>query len=266
MAEGLRRRAEAYLLEAGGLAVFVTVASVATVLLEHPGSPVHAAMGSRALRHGVLGVVMGLVVVVLTAVAGPRSGAHINPAVTWAFWHHGKIGVWDAVGYTAAQCAGAVGGARAMRAALGSSFSHPAVDFVVTKPGPGGAGVAFAAEFAISFVFMLALLAAIECRRLEHAVGWIAGALLAVYIAVETPLSGMSLNPARSLGAAVAAPDSPALWLYVVAPTLAMLAAVEVYVRLGFAARIPGYHPGPTYPQPLGSEPSSRAAPGPDEG
>ncbi len=268
MTDGLRRRAAAYLLEAGGLAFFVTAASVGTVLLEYPGSPVHAAMDSRVLRRVALGVVMGLVVVVLTAVAGPRSGAHINPAVTWAFWRHGKIGAWDAVGYTAAQCAGAVGAALAMRTALGSSFSHPTVDFVVTKPGPGGPGVAFAAEFAISFAFMLTLLVATECRRLEHAVGWIAGALLAVYIAVETPLSGMSLNPARSLGSAVAAPASPALWLYAVAPTLAMLAAVEVYGRLGFAARIPGYHPGPTYPWPLGPEPPSRTAPspGPDEG
>lgn len=258
MTDGLRRRAAVYLYEAGGLAFFVAVASAVTALLEYPGSPVHAAMESRTLRRAVLAVVMGFVVVAVTAVAGPRSGAHINPAITWAFWRHGKIGAWDAAAYTAAQCTGAVAAALAMRAALGAAFAHPAVDFAVTKPGPGGPGVAFAAEFAISFVFMLTMLAATESRRLEHAVGWIAGALLVIYIIVETPLSGMSLNPARSLGSAVAAPVSPALWLYAVAPTLAMLAAVEAYRWFGVAARIPGHCPGPTYPRPPGPEPLPR--------
>ena len=182
--------------------------------------------------------------------------------MTWAFYRHGKIGGWDAVGYTAAQVVGAVGAALVLREVLGAPFAHPAVDFVVTKPGPGGPAVAFAAEFAISFVLMLVVLVATESRRLEGAVGWIVGGLLMVYVVVETPLSGMSLNPARSLGTAVAAGASPALWVYLVAPTLAMGAAVEVYVRLGLSSYVPDHRPGPRYPRSSPTGPPDAQGPG----
>lgn len=249
MLDALRRHGAAYLMEAAGIAFFIAVSSVASTLLEYPGSPLHALIPIKAWRRVPLAIIIGLVIVGVTRVTGKRSGAHINPAVTWAFYRHGKITAWDAVGYTVAQVAGAVAAALGMRAVLGAPYAHPSVDYVVTKPGPGGPPMAFAAEFVISFILMLALLVATESRRLEKAAGWIAGALLAAYIVVETPLSGMSLNPARSFGSAIAAPASPALWVYVVAPTLAMWTAVEVYVRLRVASRIPDYQPGPTYPR-----------------
>ena len=257
MLDATERRAAAYGMEAAGLAFFVVVAALATTLLEHPGSPVHALIPSRMGRRVPLGVVMGLVIVAVTRAAGPRSGAHINPAVTWAFYRHGKISARDAAGYTAAQFAGAVLAVQAMDLVLGAAYAHPSVGYGVTKPGPGGPAVAFAAEFAISFALMFAILVATESRRLEKATGWIAGALVAGYIVFELPLSGMSLNPARSFASALAAPASPALWVYFVAPTLAMWTAVEVYVRLRVAARLPGYRPGPTYPV----APSSTHAP-----
>jgi aquaporin Z len=67
--------------------------------------------------------------------------------------------------------------------------------------------------------------------RLARYTGLFAGALVATYITIENPLSGMSMNPARTFGSAVNARDWTALWIYFTAPPLGMLAAAEVYVR-----------------------------------
>ena len=88
--------------------MFMAGASVLTTLLEYPGSPLHQAVPARGWRLVILGVGMGFVVAgIVYSPWGKRSGAHINPSVTWAFFRLGKIKVWDAVFYTAAQFVGA---------------------------------------------------------------------------------------------------------------------------------------------------------------
>ncbi len=246
MRGALARHWPEYLMEAGGLAYFVISASLLTTLLEYPGSPLHRALGGKHLRLGLLGIAMGAVIAsVVYSPWGKRSGAHINPSVTWAFFRLGKIGGWDAVFYTAAQFGGALAAVQLMRLVLGAPYRHPAVDYVMTKPGPGGALVAFAAEFGISFVLMLVVLIAVNSKRLERLTGLFAGVLVALYLAIETPLSGMSLNPARTFGSAVAARHWAGLWLYFAAPVAATLLAAELYVRLGGRARV---RAGPSYP------------------
>lgn len=92
--------------------------------------------------------------------------------------------------------------------------------------------MAFAAEFAMCFALMLVLLWAVNRPHLERWAGAMPGALVAVYLAVETPLSGMSLNPARTFGSTLAAGEWKDYWVYLLAPPLAMLAAAELYARL----------------------------------
>ena len=242
----LARHWPEYLMEAAGLAFFVTSASVVTTLLEYPGSPVHRAIGSTFGRHVVLGIGMGLVVAAIVySPWGKRSGAHINPAVTWAFFRLGRIRGWDATFYTVAQFGGAAGAVQLMGVVIGTPYRHPLVDHVVTKPGPAGPVAAFAAEFVISFVLMLVVAFAVSSERLEKLTGLFAGVLIAVYLMFETPLSGMSLNPARTFGSALAARHWTALWLYFVAPTTAMLLAAELSLWLGGDARA---RRGPAYP------------------
>lgn len=219
-------------MEAAGLACFVASASVLMTLLEYPGSPLHRAIESRFLRNGAAGLALGgVIAAIVYSPWGKQSGAHINPAVTWAFFRLGKIGLWDAVFYTLAQFGGALGAVQFMRLVIGEPYTHPDVDYAVTRPGPDGTAVAFAAEFVISFILMLVMLVAINSRRLEKFTGLFVGVLIAVYVAVESPLSGMSLNPARTFGSALAAGPSMSLWIYFVAPTAAMLLAAEVYHR-----------------------------------
>jgi aquaporin Z len=231
MREHLGSHVAEYAIEGLLLGAFLVSASVVTIALEHPDSPLHAAIASAHLRRALTGVAMGLTAVALVySRAGRRSGAHMNPAVTLTFFRLGKLDARDAAGYVAGQVAGAVS-AMALVAALAPSFiAHPAVNHVRTAPGPSGAAAALAAEAAISFGMMLMVLA-VSGSRWRGATGICAGVLIAVYITVEAPVSGMSMNPARSFGPAAIAGSYDAFWVYLLAPAAGMLGAAECYVR-----------------------------------
>ena len=219
-------------MEAVGLGGFIIAATLMSIVLEHPGGPVQqtALRHYPLVRHGLLGLVMGFYVALITKTWGEKSGAHINPAVTWAYYALGKIRLSHALLYTVAQFAGAVAAILLLKAALGSWFSHPAIDYSVTKPQPPYGSVhAFIAEALISFVLMAATLMAITSRRWEKKVPLITGILIALYLTFELPLSGMSLNPARSTAGALAANKWEHLWIYFVAPVGAMWAAAALF-------------------------------------
>ncbi len=160
---------------------------------------------------------------------GKRSGAHMNPAMTFTFYLLGKIERWDALLYGAAQFTGGVLGVAIAAVLLRGSVADPSVHYAVTAPGAGGSRVAFLAETAISFGMMLLVLIASNTRRLARYTGLFAGCLVAVYITLEAPLSGMSMNPARTFGSAFSAGDWRSLWVYFTAPPLGMVLAAAHY-------------------------------------
>lgn len=96
-----------------------------------------------------------------------------------------------------------------------------------------GAGVAAVAEFAISFVLMFAVLITSNHPRLTRATPFVAAALVAIFITFEAPLSGTSMNPARTFGSSVVGQIWTALWVYFTAPVLAMQCAAIIYRRSG---------------------------------
>ncbi|MDQ3116194.1 MAG: aquaporin [Verrucomicrobiota bacterium] len=108
--------------------------------------------------------------------------------------------------------------------------SEPAqeVKFVVTEPGKAGVAIAFAAEFAISFILLATLRVVYHSDLLKPLLGYFAGFLLCVYITFESPFSGMSLNPARRVASAIPAKSWKAMWIYFVAPPLAMWFAARL--------------------------------------
>ncbi len=232
MRETLKRHWPEYLFEATGLAFFMIFAGGLTTLLEHPDSPVHQALPAKMVRHLLLGLVMGAyIALVIYSPWGRRSGAHINPAATIAFWRLGKIRATDAIFYIIAQFAAALLTARLMLFAIGGAFAHPDVKYGATLPGAAGVLGAFVAEFAISFLLLFALLVATNSMRWKKFDGLFGGVLIALYLTFEVPLSGMSLNPARTFGSAVTAQRFDGLWVYFVAPTVAMWLAAELYLR-----------------------------------
>ncbi|OGX88008.1 MIP/aquaporin family protein [Hymenobacter glacialis] len=229
----LRSHWKFYLAEAAGLAFFITCASLLTTALEHPAFWLHQALaGQELLRRGILGTGMALVIAAIVySPWGKQSGAHINPAVTLVFWQLNKLRAVDAYWYIAAQVGGGVAAALFCTLVLGHYYAHPSVHHVTTQPGPAGVGVAFAAEFLISFVMVAVLLVALHRSRLKNAAGWLLGGLIFLYILLETPYSGMSLNPARSLASAVAAQDYRSLWVYLLAPPIATWLATVLFLR-----------------------------------
>src|SRR5262249_14103648 len=184
------------------------------------------------------GGAMGLTAILLIRSPwGQRSGAHLNPATTLTFWRLGKLGPRDAIGYAIAQVIGGLAGVGAAKAVLGDLLGHPDVNYVATTPGRAGDGAAFAAEVAITFVLISVVLHVSNTPDLARRTPLFVGALVAAYITVEAPISGMSMNPARSLASALPAGAWDALSIYFVAPPIGRLLAAEVHVwRRGAAA------------------------------
>ena len=228
-----------YLMEAGGLGLFMISAVVVTTLLEYPHSPLHHVLPNPSLRRVLIGFVMGITAIALIYSSwGKRSGAHLNPAVTLTFFRLGKIKGVDAVFYILAQFIGGAAGLLSGATVVGMAVEHPAVNYAVTVPGTEGAGIAFVAEMAISFGLMLVVLIVSNRVALNAWTGVIAGCLVATYISVEAPLSGMSMNPARSLASALPAHIWTGFWIYLTAPLIGMLLAAECYVRFHGTHRV----------------------------
>ncbi|HEY1335243.1 MAG TPA: aquaporin [Myxococcaceae bacterium] len=211
-----------YAIEAALLGAFMVSACSFGVLLEHPASPVHRSIADPVLRRILMGIAMGLTAIaIIYSPWGGRSGAHINPATTLTFWRLGRIQGADAAGYVVAQFLGAVLGIAIASAILGARLAHASVNYVVTRPGRWGVGPALAAEVLISAVLMF-MVVALSGSRWARFTGLAVGALVATYICIEAPVSGMSMNPARSFGSAWGAGSWGMFWVYVAGPLLGM--------------------------------------------
>jgi aquaporin Z len=226
------------LMEAAGLGLFMISAGLFGTLLEYPGSPAHRALPDPLARRVVMGVAMGLTAIGLVySPWGKRSGAHINPAFTVTMLRLGRVARGDALAYVAMQFVGGLAGASLVAALLGAAFVAEPVTAVATLPGPWGVGIAFTAEVAISFALILLVLTLGASPRWGRHTGLFVGALVCVYIILEAPISGMSMNPARSVASAIPAGVGRALWIYFAAPLAGMLLAAEVHVRLARSKR-----------------------------
>jgi aquaporin Z len=206
--------------------LFIGVSAVA--FMWAPGSPVPV-VSNGALRRLITGVLFaGGATAVVYSPLGQISGGHINPAVTLAFWRLGKVPGRDAVIYIVVQFLGAVAGAFAAGVAWGPLTRG--VQYAVTVPGEGYTwGGALAAETAITFLLVFTIFVCVNKPRVAPRTGVIAGALVALLVTIEAPVTGTSLNPARTLGPAVLAPNYDALWVYFAGPIAGALLAVGAY-------------------------------------
>jgi aquaporin Z len=220
-----------YLMEAAGLGLFMVSACAFGTLIEHPASPVKAAIPSATLRRLLMGLAMGgTAISIIFSPWGKQSGAHLNPAVTWTFFRLGKVRPLDAGLYTVFQFAGGLAGVLLMTLVLGMLLADPAVNYVATQPGKQGVGAAFLTEVLISAALMTVVLAVQGIPRLARFTGLFAGAVVAASITLAAPLSGMSMNPARSFASALPAGAWRWLWIYFVAPPLGMLLAAQAFL------------------------------------
>ena len=189
-----------------------------------PGSVMVDAYSGGAVGHVGVALAFAFVVIAMVFALGHLSGAHINPAVTIAFWSVGRFPAVEVVPYVLAQCAGATAASLALRAILG-----PVGRLGATLPAVPMAA-AFGVEWLLSFALMFVIMAVATDDRVADGFAPLAVGLTVGFCALMAgPLTGASMNPARSLGPALVAGFWGAQWLYWLAPITGMLAAARVY-------------------------------------
>ena len=200
--------------------------------------------GCGAIANGLsptsVALAFGLVIAVMVYALGHISGAHFNPAVSIAF-AVGRHVPWSTTGaYVVAQVLGAVAGAIVLRATLGSD-----ADLGVTHP-TGSDLQAFVWEAILTFVLMLVITAvATDVRAVGQAAALAIGGTVALGSLVGGPVSGASMNPARSIGPAIVSGDLADLGIYIAAPIVGAVAGVLVYGQLRLRAPVkPPRDPG----------------------
>jgi aquaporin Z len=247
-----RRHWRLYVDEGAELAIFMISACFFTVWLFNPAFSASHLLPSSALRRLLMGASMGVTaILIIRSPMGKRSGAHFNPAITLTYLRLGKIGKWDAAFYVAFQFIGGIGGVGLSALCLRSSLAVPTVNYAV--PGLGGTGAAFCAEYFMAALLMLVVLWISNRPPLAQYTSYLVGVLITFYVFVFAPVSGFSINPARTVGSAVFANVWTAVWLYFVAPVLGMMTSAEIYLRVYgiegvLCAKL---HPDPSYPCPF---------------
>ncbi len=220
-----------YAIEGTLLGAFMLSASCFCVALEHEASPIRRAIPGALARRALMGLAMGVTAAALIySPWGRDSGAHFNPAVTLAFWGLDRVATCDAIGYVAGQFVGGVAGMLAARTILGSALAR--VRFAATLPGPRGAPAAAGAELVVAFAHLLAVLLLANAPATHRYTGLAAGAMVACWIVLVGPVSGFSINPARSVASAIVARNPRHVWIYLTMPVIGMGAAALAYTAL----------------------------------
>lgn len=175
---------------------------------------------------GVAGVALAFAFVVTAMIyaLGHVSGAHLNPAVTFGLWSVRRFPGMDVPAYVVMQCFGAIAAALALRAALGSGEGLGA-----TVPALPSAA-AFGVEWLLTFALVMVVTAVATDERVADGTAGLAVGLTVGFDALMGgPLTGASMNPARSLGPALVSGVWTSHWIYWLAPLSAAAVAVRVY-------------------------------------
>ncbi len=233
--------------EAVGTALLVIIAvGVATLSFgfKLTGSSTSAGVVSTALA-------FGFVLLALAYTLGPVSGAHVNPAVTLGFVVSGRMTPSEAIGYWVAQFLGGIVGALVLWGIVSGAPGYSRSGVGLGADGWGhkvsmigiGAGGAFATEVVLTFVFVLVVLVATSRVGSPGFAGLAIGVGLCVVHLIGIPLTGTSVNPARSLGPALIVGHKALaqVWLFIVAPLLggALAALFYRYLVPAEAAAVP---------------------------
>jgi MIP family channel proteins len=179
---------------------------------------------TNALGHVGVAIAFGLVIMAMIYAVGHVSGAHFNPAVSFAFALTRHF-AWTRVGaYWVVQVAGALAAAAILRASLGD-VAHVGA----TLPS-GSQGQAFLWELILTFFLMFVIMAvATDTRAVGEAAAIAIGGTVGLDAMFGGPITGASMNPARSTGPALVSGDLHALWLYIAAPLLGAAVGALAY-------------------------------------
>ena len=223
-----------YLIEAWALGMFMVSACIVVILIEHPYFNFSSIIPTAFYRRLIIALAMGITAILLIySKWGKQSGAHMNPAVTLANYQLGRISLIDATWYIIAQSIGAAFFVFLFKIFAYDFIADKSVNYVVTQPSNAGVVVAFVAEMLLAFIMFTTVLIVSNSKWAKYT-GYIAGLLVFLFIWWEAPLSGMSINPARTFGSAIVANNFNSFWLYLIAPICGMQLAAYLYRKYYF--------------------------------
>jgi aquaporin Z len=215
----------------GKLHVYAAEA-IGTFILTFMGCGAAVVLGTNAAGgHLAVALAFGLSIVATAYVIGNISGCHINPAVSFAMWLHNKLSSEDLIGYVVAQVVGAIiAGAllRTLANVLGQDLTGGLGSNGIANVGVGGA---FFVEIILTFIFLFTILGVTSSDKFGGVAGIVIGLTLAFVHIVGIPLTGTSVNPARSLGPALFAGGKALadVWIFIAAPLIGAALAVIAY-------------------------------------
>jgi aquaporin Z len=250
----LERNWPLYVFEAIELALFMISACAFTVFLFDPSYPTFHLIPNAFFRRLLMGISMGVTaILIIHSPMGKRSGAHFNPAITLTYFRLRKISSWDAMFYVLFQFMGGVLGVGVAAICFGSTLAQPTVEYAVTVPGIYGTAAAFFAELFMAALLMGVVLWMTNRPALANYTSYCVGGLITLYVLFFAPVSGFSINPARTAGSAVFAGIWTAVWVYFTAPLLGMFGSADIYLRAYGPDRIlcAKLHPDHRYPCPF---------------
>ncbi len=182
---------------------------------------------------GYLGIAFafGLSIVAMAYTVGPISGCHVNPAVSIGMFVAGKMTVKDLIGFIIAQFIGAIVASCLLMIVTQQAMSSEAMNLGQNVYADGKIVPALIFEFVATFIFIIVILGATSNESNQNIAGMVIGLTLTLIHIVGIPITGVSVNPARSFGPAifVGGKALSSLWLFLVVPTVAGLIAGLLY-------------------------------------
>jgi aquaporin Z len=188
------------------------------------GAIISNAASNGAVTHVGIALTFGLVVMVMIYTLGEVSGAHFNPAVTLGFWAARRFPLREVAPYIASQCGGALLASGVLRALFplnqGLGDTNPSSSSLQS----------FVFEAILTLILMFVILSVSQgAKEKGITAGLVVGAVIGFEALFAGPISGASMNPARSLGPAIVAGQVQHLWIYLLAPTLGALLGVAAF-------------------------------------
>lgn len=207
-----------YLAELLGTFALVFFGTGAIIINEQQGG---------VISHVGIAICFGLIVMAMIYALGDISGAHLNPAVTLAFTLSGRFPVKQVPAYMASQIAGAI------LSSLVLKYLFPGNEFLGSTRPSGSIGQSFVLEMILTFLLMLVI---IQVSTGSKERGMFAGLAIGSTVLLEAlmagPVSGASMNPARSLAPAIVSGHTQHLWIYLLAPVLGASFSIPVFKLL----------------------------------
>lgn len=243
MFQTLKKHYIHFVMEGFGLFIFMVSACFFAGNLEHRGTFLNTNIPDPHLRLAVMAVAMAVTAlfIFLSPLTSP-SGAFINPSVTVMRWRLGQLSIEKFIWYSVFQTLGGLVAVYLMKILMGKILTEPPVNYVVTVPGKDISVFGAAMMETVTAFVMITMVLFLSDTKFSKLVPYFSAVLVGAYVMIAGPVSGFGMNPARTIASAVPANIYTDFWIYMVCPTIGMLLAAEVYLKVKKKKPVVDFH------------------------